>query len=211
MSIGFIFRQMLGPFEMPVAKAYRELFVDLFAFVRKIKSWVPEQGALEILEVGCGEGMLIELLAKGYCNARITGIDISPRIGRLFRGDASRVSFRQTEIQSFIAEKSSDFDLIVISDVIHHIPINMRRKFLGYVRKVMKRGAFLVVKDWVRTSAPIHALAYLCDRYITGDRVYYYAARELRNLITDVFGKNALKDEVRIRPWTNNAAFLIQI
>lgn len=211
MPIGISIRQMLGPLERSISKAYRALFVDLLAFVKKIKNWVPEQSILEILEVGCGEGLLIELLAKEYCNSRVTGIDISPRLGRLFRGDVSRVFFRQIEIQSFMAENHSNFDLVVIADVVHHIPLKMRREFLGYVREIMKPGAFLVVKDWERTPMPIHVLAYFGDRYITGDRVYYYTASELRNLIKDVFGKNVVKDEVRIHPWSNNVAFFIQI
>ncbi|MDO8748760.1 MAG: class I SAM-dependent methyltransferase [Candidatus Omnitrophota bacterium] len=211
MSIGTSVRQMLGPLERPVSKAYRAIFVDLLAFVKKIKNWVPEQSILEILEVGCGEGLLTELLAKEYCNSRVSGIDISPRVGRLFRGDANRVFFRQIEIQSFVRESHSNFDLVVIADVLHHIPLKMRKESLGYVREIMKPGALLVVKDWERTPMPIHALAYFSDRYITGDRVYYYTASELRNLIKDVFGKNAVKDEAWIHPWFNNVAFFIQI
>ena len=202
---------MLGHFERPISKLYRDIFVDLLAFVKKIRNWVPQGSGLEILEVGCGEGMLTELFAKEYYNSRVTGIDISPRIGRLFRGDGSRVFFRQIEIQAFTAERHSDFDLLVIADVVHHIPLKMRKEFLSCVRKIMKPGAFIVVKDWVRTLAPIHAAAYLSDRYITGDRVYYYTSSELRDVIKEVFGKNAVKDEAWINPWPNNVAFFMQI
>lgn len=211
MRIGRIIRCLLGSFEKPICKAYRSLYVDLTAFVKKIRNWAPERSILEILEVGCGDGMVTELLAREYHNSRIVGIDISPNPGRLFRGDVNRVFFHQMEIKSFIVKNRSNFDLVVIADVVHHIPLKIRREFLKCVREVMKPGAFLVVKDWEKTSTPIHLLAYLGDRYITGDGVCYYTAGELRNLIQDIFGKHALKGEARICPWPNNMAFFIQI
>lgn len=211
MPIGPFVRQMLGHLERPVSKTYRAIFVDLLALVRKIKDWVPEQDILEILEVGCGEGLFTELLAREYSNSRITGIDISSRLGRLFRGDVSRVFFRQIEIQSFMAENRCIFDLVVIADVVHHIPLKMRREFMGYLKGIMQAGTFLIVKDWERRLTPIHMLTYFSDRYITSDDIYYYTASELRNLIKDVFGKDAVKAEARILPWFNNIAFFIQV
>lgn len=211
MPIGVAIRQLLGPLERPVSKAYRGIFVDLPDLVKKIKNLIPEQGILEILEIGCGEGLVTELLAGEYYNSRVTGIDISPKLGRLFRGDAMRVFFYKTEIQSFSAENHSNFDLVVIADVIHHIPLKKRGEFLGYVKEILRPGTALVVKDWERTQTLIHALAYFGDRYITGDLVYYYTASELRNLIKDIFGKDAVKYEARIRPWSNNVAFFMQI
>jgi hypothetical protein len=58
---------------------------------------------------------------------------------------------------------------------------------------------------------PIHALVYLSDRYITGDRVCYNRAEEWRALIEGTFGKGAIKKEARIRPWSNNIAFFIEV
>jgi hypothetical protein len=69
----------------------------------------------------------------------------------------------------------------------------------------------LVLKDWERSATPIHLLAYLLDRYITGDDVHYKTANEFRDLIIDVFGATSIKDETRIRPWSNNIAFLVQV
>jgi 2-polyprenyl-6-hydroxyphenyl methylase/3-demethylubiquinone-9 3-methyltransferase len=208
MAIGPFIRQMLGPLERPVSEVYRGTFVDITAFVEQIKHWVP---ASKILEVGCGEGAVTERLVKAYPNASITGIDISPRVGRMFQGDRSRVTFRQQTIKDFVAENPSSFDLLLISDVMHHAPWEIHEELLTEAKNALKPGGHLVLKDWERSATPIHLLCYLLDRYITGDRVQYKTAHEFRNLIQDIYGANSIKDETQIRPWSNNIAFLIQV
>ena len=208
MSIGFFIRQMLGPFEKPISDLYRSIFIDITALVSQIKHWSP---ASNILEVGCGEGAVTEHLVMAYPNVYITGIDITSRIGRMFRGDTSRVTFSQQTIKDFVAENPSSFDLLLISDVIHHVPPEMHKEFLTEARNALKPRGYLVLKDWERSATPIHLLAYLLDRYITGDHVQYKTANEFRELIRDVFGETSIKDETRIRPWSNNIAFLIQV
>lgn len=208
MSIGFFVRKMLGPFERPVSELYRSIFIDLNALVSQINYWVT---ASNILELGCGEGAVTERLAKAYPNAQITGIDITSRVGRMFQGDLSRVKFKQQPIKDMVIENSQSFDLLIISDVMHHVPWELHRELLTDAKQSLKSGGYLVIKDWERNRTPIHLLCYLLDRYITGDRVRYKTADEFRELIGDVFGENVIKSEKRIRPWSNNIAFLIQV
>jgi trans-aconitate methyltransferase len=208
MAIGPLVRQMLGPLERPISELYRSTFIDLTDFVNQVKQWVD---ASKILELGCGEGAVTERLVKTYPHAEITGIDITPKVGRMFQEDLSRVKFKQQTIKDFVAENSSEFDLLLISDVIHHVPPQMHEDLLTDARKALKPGGWLVLKDWERSKTPIHLLCYLLDRYITGDRVRYKSADEFRELISNVFGKNSIKAEKRIGPWSNNIAFLIQV
>lgn len=208
MAIGPFVRQMLGPLERPVSELYRSAFVDLTSLVRKIKERIP---AANILEVGCGEGAVTERLARAYANAHVTGIDITPRIGRMFQGDLKRVSFKQETIKDFAKENCSLFDLVVISDVIHHVAPRMHKEFLADARKALKPGGYLVLKDWERSPMPIHALCYLLDRYITQDRVQYGTAAEFRDIINAVFGSGHISHEARIRPWSNNIVFFIRV
>ena len=207
MAIGPFVRQMLGPLERPVSNLYRSIFIDIKALATQIKKWIPELN--NIIELGCGEGAVTECLVKQYPDAYITGIDITPKVGRMFQGDLTHVTFKQQTIQNFSAENLASFDLLVISDVMHHIPWQMHQEILINARKVVKLGGYIVLKDWERTPTPIHLLCYLFDRYITGDLVRYKTAAELRNLIEDVFGSNCIQAEKRIRPWSNNIAFLI--
>lgn len=208
MAIGPVIRQMLGPLERPISELYRSIFVDLTALVGQIKQWIS---ASNILELGCGEGAVIERLVKEFPKANITGIDISPRVGRLYQGDPSRVTFKQQTIKDFATENLASFDLLVICDIMHHIPWELHKEILRDAGKVLKPGGYLVLKDWERSATPIHFLCYFADRYITGDHVRYKSADELQELIKDVFGANCIKAETRIPPQANNIAFLVQV
>src|SRR4051794_20012197 len=91
MALGASIRRLFGPWEAGVTDAYRAFFVDLGRQVGQVHRWMPT--AERILEIGCGEGAICQRLAEVYPQAWVTGIDITPRAGRLFRGDCSRVRF----------------------------------------------------------------------------------------------------------------------
>lgn len=208
MPIGPLIRRMFGPLERPISEIYRGIFVDLTSFINQIQQWAP---ASRILELGCGEGAIVERLVRSFPQAYITGIDITPRVGRLFRGDSSRVTFKQQTIQDFAPENVASFDLLIIADIMHHIPREQHKDVLLGARQVLKPDGYLILKDWERRNNLIHALCYFSDRFITGDHVQYKSAEELRALIQEVFGANCIKAETTIRPHVNNIAFLVQI
>ena len=208
MPIGPIVRNLLGPLERPVSELYRSFFIDLFDLARQTQQWVS---ASKILELGSGEGALAERLAEEFPNAHITGIDISSKVGRMFKGDSSRVAFKQITIQDFAKDNVASFDLLVVCDVMHHIPLEYHKEILTAARMTLKPGGALIFKDWDRNSTLVNFFCYVSDRYITGDHIHYKTAEEWRELIKDVFGINSIKSEVRIRPHKNNIAFLVEV
>ncbi|MBP6178146.1 MAG: class I SAM-dependent methyltransferase [Anaerolineales bacterium] len=208
MPIGPLVRQMLGPLEKPISNIYRGIFIDLETLVQQIHKWTPS--ASSIFEFGCGEGAVVEILTQTFPLSHITGIDISPRIGRMYQGDTQRVVFKQQDIKDFAAENPASFDLIIINDVMHHIPWDMHEPILEYVKSALKSGGHLILKDWNRNYSPIYFICYFMDRFITGDRVRYKTTLELQDLLRSIFGVESIKSEATIRPWSNNIAFLIQ-
>jgi 2-polyprenyl-6-hydroxyphenyl methylase/3-demethylubiquinone-9 3-methyltransferase len=143
MGVGPIIRQMLGPLERPISEFYRGIFIDLTAFVDQIRRWAP---ASNILDLGCGEGAVSERLVIGFPGVFLTGIDITPRVGRMFRGDQSRVTFKQQTIQNFAPQHQAVFDLVIVSDIMHHIPWELHREILINAKKVLKPGGYLVIR-----------------------------------------------------------------
>ncbi len=187
---------------------YRKIFLDLDHFGDVLVKWVPQ--AANILEVGCGEGAMTERLAARYPNASITSIDISPRIGRLYRGPQDRVVFQQARVEDVASQHAGEFDLVVLCDVLHHVPAEQRASLLGAIRKAAcPRGSF-VLKDWTPAFTPIHALCFSMERFVTGDRVKYPSASTLIDLVQSVFGADAIKDQAFVKPWNSNLAFLIR-
>ena len=206
MPLGPAVRRLFGRHEHRVAALYRAIFVDIDAYARQIGDWVP--GARRILEVGCGEGAVTEQLARVYPDADILAIDITPRVGRLYRGRRERVAFAQTTVQQVAAERPGGFDLVILSDVLHHVPATMRRELLAAVRASVAPGGSLIFKDWERTAAPIHWLCHAADRWLTGDRVRYLRRPEAEAMLADAFGRPAVVAQAFVRPWRNNFAML---
>jgi SAM-dependent methyltransferase len=205
-TIGRSVRRMFGPLERSAADLYRSLFFDIQSFAELIHEWYSDVST--ILEVGCGEGALSDQLARVYPDAKITGIDVTPHVGRLFGGDRSRVVFLSQTIESYCEQTDEKADLVILCDVIHHINIIEREYVINKCHRVLKPGGRFVLKDWEKTRSFIHLLAYVSDRYITGDRIAYCTAADLRRLVETAFGPGSLAKEIRLPPWNNNIALL---
>jgi 2-polyprenyl-6-hydroxyphenyl methylase/3-demethylubiquinone-9 3-methyltransferase len=208
MPIGPTIRRLLGPLERPTADLYRAFFVDLGRQVRRIHQWAP--AATDILEIGCGEGAICDRLAAAYPAARITGIDITPRAGRLCRPDSERVQFAKATAEEFAAEYPGRFDLVLICDVMHHVPWDAHSDLLKSAGRLLRPGGSLVVKDWERIPNIGHFLCAFSDRVITGDRVRYATAAEFRRVFEGVFGPGSVIEQARIPPWRNNIIFYVR-
>ena len=208
MSIGPFIRHLFGPYERQIAEAYRSIYVDIDSYVAGVRQWVPE--AARILEVGCGEGAVSERLVTAYPGAEIVGIDITPNVGRLYRGPMGRVHFLQATVQDHAAASPGRYDLVVLADVLHHVPVPLRRALLDTVRGLIAPGGHLAFKEWERTGTPIHWLGYASDRWITGDRIVYMRRDEIAARIAESFGEGAIVAERRVRPWRNNLSLLVR-
>jgi 2-polyprenyl-6-hydroxyphenyl methylase/3-demethylubiquinone-9 3-methyltransferase len=209
MPLGPAVRRLFGRHEHRIAELYRAIFVDIDAYARQIGEWAP--AARHILEVGCGEGAVTERLAQLYPDADILAIDITPRVGRLFRGRRDRVRFVETTVQQVAATRPGAFDLVILSDVLHHVPPTMRRELLAAVRATIAPGGALIFKDWERNATPIHWLCHAGDRWLTGDRVRYLRKPDAEAMLADAFGRPPVVAQARVRPWRNNFAMLARI
>lgn len=199
MSIGSAVRSLFGPAEPLVARAYRRIFLDVEALARSVAG-AGAPGRL--LEVGAGEGQFTEALARVLPETEILGVDLTPRVGRLYRGPRERVTFAVRPVEEVAAEHAGRFDLVVVCDVLHHVPPAARAAFLETCGRCVAPGGTLVLKDWERIATPIHALAWFSDRYVTQDRIAYLTAPELRTALTEAFGP--VVNEARVGPWRNN-------
>jgi SAM-dependent methyltransferase len=208
MKAGPFIRKMFGPYERRVSEAYRSIYIDIDAFVELMRQWKPR--ASRVLEVGCGEGAVTQRLTTTYPDAKITAIDITPRVGRLYRGLLDNVRFIRCGVQDIAAAESGQYDLVVLSDVLHHVPLELRQELFDAVRMVLAPKGTFVFKDWERNFAPIHWLCYASDRWLTGDRVSYMTRAEMRERLALAFGEAALVAEARVAPWWNNIATLVR-
>jgi len=208
MSLGIFIRSLFGRYEYYICDAYRSFYFDLDSFVSCVHAWHPN--AARILEIGCGEGAVTERLKGAYPQAKITAIDVSPRLGRLYEGSRQGVQFIKYHAEEIAAAEPGQYDLAVLCDVLHHVPQHSRRELLGSIRKALAPDGILIFKEWERNFTPIHWLCYASDRWLTGDRVGYMTRGEMREHLKRGFGDAALIAESRFAPWHNNIATLVQ-
>lgn len=206
MPLGPTIRALFGRHERLTAHIYRSLFMDLADYGATISKWAVKPQ--RVLEVGCGEGAVTEILASTFPEAQILAIDITPRAGRMYRARAEGVEFRQATVQALAEEQPSSFDLIVLSDVIHHVPNDLRAEVLSAIGKALAPGGRFVLKDWSQSTTPIHWLCHAGDRWLTGDRVAHLKPAEAKALVSRHVPNLQPVGEDRVRPWRNNYALI---
>jgi 2-polyprenyl-6-hydroxyphenyl methylase/3-demethylubiquinone-9 3-methyltransferase len=206
-GIGPHVRRHLGRFERPATEIYRRVFVDLDAFAAAIRRHAPPPARL--LEIGCGEGALVERLARVYPSAGITAIDICPEPGRLCASKEARIRFSRMSAAELRATDAGGYPLVVIGDVLHHVPKPEREEVLSHAAALVAPGGMLVCKEWVRQRTLPYLMGYCADRLILGDDVHYMSEPELCSLARRVFGARSIRSQFRVPPWDCNLALVI--
>jgi 2-polyprenyl-6-hydroxyphenyl methylase/3-demethylubiquinone-9 3-methyltransferase len=207
MGLGTTIRHRLGAFELPAANLYRSLFINIGDLAATLGSLTQPK---RILEIGCGDGTFANELVAAMPNAAYTGIDISPAPGRLFTGDRTRAAFRPIATGELLAEGVEPFDLVVIVDVLHHVPGTERENLLRDADRLTAPSGVLAIKDWERGRNVAHAMVFVADRYISGDRgVAFPEPAELRDLVHRALPGFGAAVEVRVPPWRNNVLLVL--
>jgi SAM-dependent methyltransferase len=103
------------------------------------------------LDVGCGSGELLGLLAASF--ERAVGIDFSARMLAAARKRLSRrpnVRLVRADARTY-AFRPCSFDLIVSAAAFHHLPL---RRLLPRLRSALAPGGRLVILDLYKTKTP---------------------------------------------------------
>jgi len=166
-SPGQIARRLLGPAFKPVGDIYRRLFVNLERIVDELERELPK-GA-NILDIGGGDGALIDRLLDRRPDIAVTMCDIAPTVGA-FLSDAHRDQVTQLPATDF-ADVEGRFDVVMITDVMHHVPVGEREGFFAALAASCERwGARRLFFKDVEPGHVRSTMSLLADWYITGDR-----------------------------------------
>ena len=111
-----------------------------------------EDGFEDLLDVGCGTGPMIELLASEFPDKRYTGLDLTPRMIEV-------ANAKGIEGAHFVVGDAEDlpfddgiFDTVICANSFHHYPDP--QAFFDEVARVLRPGGRLVLRDYT-AAAPI--------------------------------------------------------
>ncbi len=167
MSLGSLARATLGPLFPVVGAAYRRLFVD----VAKVAAALPVFES-PLLDVGGGDGAVLNPLLDRQPWLRVTAVDLAPVIGQSIRADLRpRVDLRAgTSVREYIASGGSPPGAALLSDVLHHVRPEDRLQLVRDVLEAFQdRPPVIAVKEIVPQGVR-SACAFWADRNISGDR-----------------------------------------
>lgn len=110
------------------------------------------QGYEQILDIGCGTGILTRLLARQLdptLNATAIGIDAAPKMIDVARRNAAHVPNIRFDVGVAEALPYADasFDCAVSTFFYHHIDADLKRRSLSELRRVLKPGGQLIIID----------------------------------------------------------------
>lgn len=115
-------------------------------FEANFKKHLPINKQAKIIDIGCGAGYFLQYLEKkGYLN--YLGIDVSREQidfckKKHLKGKVQLIS----DLDKFLITKNEEYDLVMINDVIEHLPKEKIIDILRLIRKTLKNHGLLIVK-----------------------------------------------------------------
>ncbi len=164
--------------------AYRPLicpFVELIEHAQSAKS---------VFDIGCGAGQFCLLIAEFTPVTKISGIEIKEELIKeasiLLKPyeDKKEISFHTFDGKS-LPNEISQYDLLFMIDVFHHIPITSQKSFLKAVYDKMKPGATFILKD-IDAASPLVFMNKLHDLLFAGEIGKEYSNEKMGKLVQDI-------------------------
>lgn len=102
-----------------------------------LESIIPKEA--EIVDLGCGHGFFSHYLVETSSKRRVIGIDIDKRKINLAKGtirDRADILFECKDISKLEGE----YDIVMLYDVIHHIPFEEQKNCLKACYEKLRKG-----------------------------------------------------------------------
>lgn len=142
------------------------------------RPWLPSHADARILDFGCGWGkQLLELWCAGYKN--IEGVEMVKGQAQICLEQVKgRVPVTCMDGREYLADKNCAYDLIILNDVLEHVPASEAMGLLKTLNIALRSGGTLVIR--VPNMANIFA-SY--SRYLDITHVAGYTEYSLMQLL----------------------------
>lgn len=126
---------------------------------------------VDILDLGCGTATLSILAKRQNPQARVSAVDIDPKILDIARRKAARdivdIDFHNASVAELPFPNES-FDRVISCLVFHHLDRDTKRAALEQSYRVLKPGGEIHIADWGPPTGPLMRIAYLSLQLLDG-------------------------------------------
>jgi ubiquinone/menaquinone biosynthesis C-methylase UbiE len=153
---------------------FYDTFAEVFFLGRRratFEAFISASGlqpGQRVLDVGCGTGYFVRLLAEAVGpGGTVVGIDPDPTMVAYASGKARHLPNSKFQIDRAESLHFPDehFDLVVSSLVMHHVPPDLHARVLREMSRVLRPGGTLFIAD---AQTPSHGLGWRLLLLITG-------------------------------------------
>lgn len=157
---------LLTPFYDVVARLTGER-----RFKRRLVEAAGIAAGHDVLDVGCGTGTLLLMVHEACPGARVTGVDIDPRILAIARRKIERsgadIAVHQGSATAPPFPPAS-FDRILTTLMLHHLSTPQKREALAAAHRLLRPGGELHIADWGKPHNTLMRFASLSIRLFDG-------------------------------------------
>ena len=180
-------RKIVASFDSLVTRLYSRIRFTILRqpFLDEIGQYLPKDG--RILDLGCGFGLFSLYFAALEKERDLIGIDLNARRIEQATLSAKKLDLTNVRYEAMdVLDWSSDdtFDAIYFLDLVHHLPAEFVPVFLQKVRKLIRPGGILIIKDVA--DKPYYKMLFtlILDRLMVGmEPIRYWPPSELQSLV----------------------------
>jgi SAM-dependent methyltransferase len=110
---------------------------------------------IDVLDIGCGHGHAVNLIADAFPSSRVTGVDISEQGIAAARSEAEKLRLENARfrVQDALELEPSSADLITAFDVIHDLP--QPQETVRAIHAALRPGGVFLMVD-IAASSHVH-------------------------------------------------------
>ena len=114
-----------------------------------IMNLIPDNSS--VFDIGCGNGQFMFLLEK-FCNiTKLMGIEISENLVDVCNSQILEQKIAKMKVVKYdgknLPNELSEYSVITMIDVFHHVPKNMQFQLLKSICNAMKQSDIFIMKD----------------------------------------------------------------
>lgn len=173
---------------------------------KKVLRYIPDDS--DILDLGCGYGILIDLIFAKKNNCRITGIDIDAKRIETLKEKYPHSRFIAGDVLAEVGRlclEKAEFDCVIIFDVLYLLPPDRQKELIRAASRLLKPSGVFLIKEMDTKSRLRFLLAYIQEFFsvnvigITNGQGLYFMSKEdisgelcANNMKTDIVKMGSL-------------------